>query len=82
MFTEYNYTIPAHMVCAIEYGDMSGLSDSDEKVLNVFIDSLPKGNRCLSFEVFTEFTNENDVLGRIGCDCVEATLTLFEETEL
>lgn len=79
MFTEYNYTIPAHMISAIEYGDTSGLSDSDEKALDVFIDSLPAGNRCFSFEVFTEFTHKNDVLGRIGCDCVEATLTLFED---
>ena len=79
MFTEYNYTIPAHMICAIEYGDTSGLSDSDEKALDKFIDSLPIGNRCLSFEVVSEFTSSNDVLGRIGCDCVSATLTLFED---
>jgi len=79
MFTEYNYTIPAHMICAIEYGDTSGLSDSEEKALDKFIDSMPIGNRCLSFDLFSEFTNSNDVLGRIGCDCVSATLTLFEE---
>ena len=67
------------MICAIEYGDTSGLSDSDEKALDKFMESLPTGNRCLSFEVFSEFTSSNDVLGRIGCDCVSATLTLFEE---
>lgn len=77
-FTEYEYTIPAHMLCAIEYGDTSGLSDEDEKALDKFLESLPKGNRVLSFEVFSEFTTSNDVLGRIGCDCVQATLTVME----
>lgn len=77
-FTEYSYIIPAHMVCAIEYGDTEGLSGSDEEALDAFMESLPKGNRCLSFEVFAEFMASNDVLGAIGCNCINATLTVFE----
>jgi len=76
--TEYEYTIPAYMLCAIEYGDTSGLSDSDEKALDDFLESLPKGDRVLSFGTISEFTTSNDVLGFIGCDCVHATLTIFE----
>lgn len=78
-FTEYEYTIPAHMLCAIEYGDTSGLSDQDEKALDKFLESLPKGNRVLSFGTISEFTTSNDVLGYIGCDCVQATLTILGE---
>ena len=78
-FTEYEYVIPAHMLCAIEYGDTSGLSDDDEKALDEFVESLPKGNRVFSYGTISEFTASNDVLGRIGCDCVNATLTVFEE---
>lgn len=78
-YTDYDYTIPAYMVCAIEYGDTDGLSASDERALDEFMDSLPTGNRVLSFDVQSEFTYSNDVLGAIGCDCVQATLTVMEQ---
>ena len=78
-FLEYDYTIPAHMVCAIEYGDYDGLSKSEERALDEFIDSLPKGNRVLSFELFSQLAEANDVLGNLPCDCIQATLTVIEE---
>lgn len=78
-YKEYEYVIPAHMTVAIEYGDTSGLSEEDEAALDKFLDSLPKGNKVLSYGTLSEFTTENDILGRIGCDCVIVTLTIFNE---
>lgn len=76
---EYDYIIPSHMLCAIEYGDYTGISDDDEIAIDRFLESLPKGNRILSYGTVSHFTHRNDVLGSIGCDCVDATLTVLED---
>lgn len=38
------YRIPVYAVCAIEYGDFSGMSDEDEKEIREFLDrEFPNG---------------------------------------
>jgi hypothetical protein len=38
------YRIPVYAVCAIEYGDYSGLDDEDEKAVKKFLDDeFPHG---------------------------------------
>jgi len=47
------YTIADGFVCAIEYGDTSGLSGSEEAELNDFLDAL--GSGCWEYEEETYF---------------------------
>lgn len=76
--TEHTYIIPAHLLVAIEYGDYTGLTDHDEQKLNEFLENLPQGNRCLSYDLREpEWYRENDVLGLGYCECIEATLHMF-----
>ena len=77
-FEEYNYVIPSHFICAIEYGD-DYLDKEDSKAFETFLNELPKGNRVFSFDIDTHFRSYNDILGSMGADCVDATLTVFTE---
>ena len=43
-FDYYQYDISAHFVGAIIYGDYSGLTDSEAKELDLFMDNLPVDN--------------------------------------
>ena len=77
-FKEYNYVIPSHFVCAIEYGD-DYLDRDDAEALETFLNELPQGNRVFDYGFDTHFRSYNDILGSIGADCVDATLTVFTE---
>lgn len=33
------YSIPTYAICAIEYGDFSGVNDEDEKIIKEFLES-------------------------------------------
>ena len=71
---KYTFTIPAWAVCAIEYGDFSGLSDTDESQVNEFTEMLNErfGHRLFSIEYGQEvyFRNFND-FHNLGDDCVD-----------
>ena len=41
-FEEYNYVIPSHFICAIEYGD-DYLDRDDAEALEAFLNELPEG---------------------------------------
>lgn len=43
-FDYYQYEISAHFASAIIYGDYSGLTDSEVKELDLFMDNLPVDN--------------------------------------
>ena len=77
-FEKYNYVIPSHFICAIEYGD-DYLDKDDAEALETFLNELPEGNRVFSFDIDTHFRRHNDILCSIGADCVDATLTVFTE---
>jgi hypothetical protein len=40
-FETYHYSIGAHWICAIEYGDMTGLDDAECTALDAFLATLP-----------------------------------------
>ena len=65
----FDYVIPSWAVCAIEYGDLSGLSTDDVTRLDAFMDTLPR--RIFSIEYGDEpsFRNFNDI-HNLGDDCV------------
>lgn len=69
------YTVPAFLICAIEYGDYSGLTDDEVSALDNFLNSLEPGNRAHSYSDDTFFTARHDVDDILACDCVEMTVT-------
>lgn len=73
MLIEYDtFSICSAFVCAIEYGEYSGLSDEDEKALDAFLDNLPAGYKCWQYSDETEFSR--DEISGLQADCVEAKL--------
>jgi hypothetical protein len=73
MIQEYNtYTIGSHFVCALEYGDYSGLTDEEENELENFIASLPRGYHVWQWGDSEEFSRceVSDTMGQ----CINAVL--------
>lgn len=73
----YEFTIPTWALPALVNGDLSGLDDRDEAVLNEFIKGLVDnyGHAFLSLGEDTEpiFSWRNDIDGQLGAD----TITMY-----
>jgi hypothetical protein len=75
-FEEYSYTIAAHFVCAIEYGDLTVLDDDgEEQALAAFMDRLP-GPGYWTWGDTASFARD-DVAGLWG-QCVDAVYLVPE----
>ena len=73
MLIEYDtYTIAEHWITAIEYGDLSGLEDSEEAELNQWLSSLPEGPLYWSWSESSEFAR--DAVSGLMANCLEARL--------
>lgn len=73
MLIEYDtYTIAEHWVCAIEYGDTTGLTDEEEAELNQWLVALPAGPLCWSWSESSEFAR--DAVSGLMANCLEARL--------
>ena len=73
MLIEYDrYSIASHWVCPIEYGDYSGLKDSEIKDLEEFLESLPRGPLHWSWSDNQEFAKD-EITGLME-DCLEGAL--------
>jgi hypothetical protein len=71
MLIEYDtYTIAEHWVCAIENGDITGLTDEEEEQLNKWLSSVPAG--CWSWSDSSEFSR--DAISGLMANCLEARL--------
>jgi hypothetical protein len=75
-FERYEYRIASHFVCAIEYGDLTGLDDDEEQALAAFLDTLP-GSGHWEWGDAASFARD-DVVGLWG-DCVGAVYLVPEE---
>lgn len=79
---KYEYIIPKHLICYLEYGDMSGLSDEDIKAADRFVDTLPRdyfgsvGMFDYSDDRDTDFRTYHDVPDILACDCEKVTYTV------
>lgn len=69
MFQVQKYMIGQHFVCPLEYGDMTGINDSEESELDQFVAALP-GTGHWSWGEQAEFA-KCEVSGQMGA-CVEA----------
>ena len=58
-------------VCAIEYGDYSGLSDDDERLVTQWLDKLPAG---VSFDWGEESEFCRDDISGLMADCIEVKI--------
>jgi hypothetical protein len=80
MITEYDtYNIASHFASAIENGDYSGLEDSEEKELEEFLDSLPRGYHIWQWSDDIEEFTTDEVTG-LKASCVTATLYIDSVT--
>jgi hypothetical protein len=70
-FDTYDYRIAEGFVCAIEYGDGSGLLPAEERALSRFLAELPGSGHWAA--CFTQ----DEVTGRLA-QCREATLYVPE----
>lgn len=74
-FDTYTYRIGTCFVCAIEYGDTSGLIPAEERALSRFLASLPGSGHWVWGD--EACFSRDEVTGLLG-DCVEATLYVPE----
>ena len=75
----YQYTIPTWSICAIEYGDYSGLTDEDIQILETFLADLPQAGGCFSYSE-EEYFSRYPSFG-LACTCVEADYVLLTDVE-
>jgi hypothetical protein len=72
-FETYEYKIPTWAICALEYGDYSGLDDNDIKAVESFIADLPgSGHYAWPDDIDPEkyFSHSND-FGTLASDVVD-----------
>jgi hypothetical protein len=74
-YEQIEYTIPNHYICAILYGDISGLSDAEIERLDVFLDEVVEtyGHAHFSCGEDLGFCRSNDI-DRYAGDCTEGIL--------
>ena len=64
-FNEYEATIAQHFVCAIEYGDMSGLTDKEERQVARWLKDYPSA--CFEYGKESSFDHCEICGMRAGC---------------
>ena len=78
----YQYKIPSFYLSLIFNGDMSGLNDDDIKAWDKFEKNINDEFKNYTWDIpkddfETHFCKYNDVLGYIGCDCIDMNLVEF-----
>lgn len=70
------YKLPAFWASALINADRTGLSDNDERELDLVMDSLGQGRlfgNALDCTEYAEFSNWHDAPGVLPCDCLTFT---------
>ena len=75
------YTVPTWAICAIEYGDLDGLSTEDITNLDEFMTDLPKRIYGIEYSEEPFFATRNDICS-LGADCVTATVFFSPRKQL
>lgn len=76
----YDYTIGAQYVCALEYGDLTGLDDNEIHALEDFMSDLPASNGHWSWGDDESFARD-DVMGYWG-QCVKAEYVVMNDARI
>lgn len=76
----YDFRIPTWAICPIVNGDVSGISEEDEKKLDNFLSSIPSGGAWEfgNIDENKSFSYYNDI-DNLGNDVIEAKYTIFEK---
>jgi len=70
MIIEYTSgLIGQYAICAIEYGDFSGVSDEDQENIEAWLADMPEGYKTFQYSDNTEFAS--DEISGLMADCVE-----------
>jgi hypothetical protein len=77
MELQNTYMVCSAYLCALWYGDYSGLSDDEEQQVNDFVESLPASHTLDAAGEGTEFAR--DEITGLMADCVELNVYTFEE---
>jgi hypothetical protein len=77
-FDEYSATICKHYITAIEYYDISGLTGSEIKNINEFLDQWP--NACFEYSEESDFCRD-DITGLMA-DCIEVKIFIPKKENL
>ena len=83
---KFDYTFPSYAICALLYGDTSGMEDEEEKAFDAFLEREKgidvwqikedeDGNYCEPY-----FSSDPEF--GFPCDCVDVIGTVFEKGEL
>ena len=72
------YTLPEYWASALINGDESGLSDSESKELNQWLDDTKPGY-CVSVDGESFFTQYHDAPGVLACNCLKFTFQTVGE---
>ena len=67
-------TIGSHYVCALEYGDYSGLDDKEEGILEQWLKQF-KG-KYVYFQYSEDSHFERCAIGGLYADCVDCTILI------
>ena len=65
-------SVPEWAVCAIEYGDFSGLTRGECKQISYFLDDWPNDRFYIEWGYERYFSN-NPAFG-LPCDCIDAVI--------
>ena len=77
MIAYYNtYSIPEWAVCAIEYGDFSGLSEEEISLIEGFLEDFPLDRFTIQWGSDQCFSN-NPAFG-LPCTCIDAEFYAHE----
>ena len=83
---KFDYTFPSYAICALLYGDTSGMEDEEEKAFDAFLEREKEidvwqikededGNYCEPY-----FSSDPEF--GLPCNCVDVVGTVFEKGEL
>ena len=72
------YKIPTFAICAIEYGDFSGVNDDDEKTIKEFMNGFKNGfvadwGKGIDTPYFSPY---NDIFGYSGNEVIDVDFYL------
>ena len=74
---EFEYTFPSYAICALMYGDTSGMDNDDEKAFNAFLER-EKGIDVWQIKEDEPYFSSNPEFG-LPCDCVDVVGIVFEK---
>jgi len=78
----YDFNICKHYICAIEYGDYSGLTDSDIEALESWFKNLPENISHFDYKDLDSCNFTRDDITGLRADCVTTFAIIKKESQI